>query len=61
MQKKCPVCDYSSGRLTNLSVHVINSHNFLNLKDAYTHVYCNDNIGLCKCGCGSETTWTWKN
>ena len=61
MQKKCPVCDYSSGRLTNLSVHVINSHNFLNLKDAYTHVYCNDAVGLCKCGCGSETTWTWKN
>lgn len=61
MQKKCPICDYSSGRLTILSRHVINSHDFLNLKDAYTHSYCNGINGLCKCGCNLETTWTWKN
>lgn len=51
---KCPLCEYTSARITSVSKHVSSEHG-RNERDVYLEV--NPGSNQCRCGCGKETTW----
>lgn len=55
----CPLCSFSSKRLTTFEEHVISTHN-ISIKTLWDSTFSGP--VFCKCGCGSETTFSgWKN
>jgi uncharacterized C2H2 Zn-finger protein len=46
---KCPICEFTCGRKKKFNDHLIKTHTFSSIEDAYIQIYLNGVVPICQC------------